>query len=455
MASVIVVGGGISGLAAATFLVSAGHDVVVLEASPEPGGKVRSTREDGRVLDHAANGWLDSEPAMGRLLKLAGLDGQVLRASDAARERWIYADGRLHEAPLGPRKLAMSRLIPLRAKLRMLLELLMPRGAEARDPSRADDETVGAWVERRLGRWFVARMVGPMVAGIYAADPYKTSLRAAFPRMHELERDFRSLFVAMVRLGRGGQPSGHLTTLPGGAGTLCETLAARLGERVTTGAVVTRVVRQGERWSVHTARGEWDADAVVLAAPGPAQADLLGPLDPVAADALRAIRYNPIAVVTTAWPVDAWVRAARGFGVLVARGEDLGGVLGALFTSNSFPDQAPGGEVLVRTMLGGGLYPEVVALPDEALISRARAAQIAFCGPERAEPRFVRVIRHPNGIPAYEPGHLGRVSTALDAEARCPGLFLVGNHLRGIGVKDCARQAEDATQRVGAFLGSR
>jgi len=452
MSRVIVVGAGISGLAASTFLDDPDLDLTVLEAAPRAGGNVRSVREYGRVLDVAANGWLDNEPAMGRLLERTGLAGEVVRASDKFKERWIFADGRMHAAPLGPLAMVTTRLIPWRAKLRMLLEPFIPRGLEARDPGEVDHESVGAWVERRLGPWFVDRMVGPMVAGIYAADPFDVSLRAAFPRMHELERDYRSLFLAMFRLRRGGQPSGHLTTLPGGAGALTEALAARLGSRLQTGVEVTGLERRGDGWRVLTAGGALEADAVVLASPAYASAKLVGELDPDAAVALADIPYSPVSVVVSAWPEGAWERDPQGFGVLVARGEELGGVLGSVFTSCIFPDQAPADEILLRTLVGGGVHPEAAALPDDELIARARHAHEAFFGKEKSEPREVRIFRHRRGIPAYTPGHLGRVAVIRGAESRRSGLFFTGNHLRGIGVKDCARQGEELALRVREHL---
>jgi oxygen-dependent protoporphyrinogen oxidase len=315
-----------------------------------------------------------------------------------------------------------------------------------------DRESVGAFAARRLGPAFVERMVGPMVAGIYAADPYELSLRAAFPRMYELEREHRSLFLAMLRLRRGGAPSGHLHTLPGGAGALTDSLVARLGSRVRCETTVDKLERTGDSWRVGTGEGTLDADAVLLACPGYVQAELLATLDEAAADALREVAYSPVAVVVTAWSPGAWDREPDGFGVLAARDADLAGVLGCVFTSCVFPDQAPEGEVLLRTIVGGGIAPEAAKLPDGEMVVRVRTALEAFFGAERAEPRRVWIFRHPRGIPAYRPGHLQRVAAVLGAEQRLPGLFCTGNHLQGIGVKDCARQGEAVAERVRAYL---
>ncbi|MCB9766337.1 MAG: protoporphyrinogen oxidase [Alphaproteobacteria bacterium] len=446
MAQVILIGAGISGLATATFLHDAGVDVQVLEAAAHPGGNVRSDRVDGRVLDQAANGWLDSEPAMSRLLDIAGLSAQVVPASDRYKTRWIYADGAMHPAPLSPPALLRSPLLSLSAKLRLLAEPFIrpgPAGVE---------ESVGEFVRRRLGPGALDRLVAPMVAGIYAGDPDAISLKAAFPRMVELEQAHGSLVRAMVRLRGGGAPTGHLVSLKGGAGALTEGLAARLGERVRCDTPVQGLERAGGRWVVHTPDDALTADAVVLACPGYAASALVARLDPPASAALAAIPYAPVAVVVSAWPERTWARPPEGFGVLLARGEDLGGVLGCVFSSCVFPEQSRPGEVLLRTIIGGAIHPDAARLPDQQLIARARAANTAFFGPERAGPALVRVYRHPRGIPQYTLGHPGRVREVRAAEARHGGLCFVGNHLRGVGVKDCAKAAEEAAHRVRAHL---
>jgi len=459
MIDVCVIGAGVSGLAAATFLDDAGHTVQVWEASDAPGGNVRSDLHDGRVIDRAANGWLDNEPAMQELLDHLGLTPRLVPANDRFGTRWILADGRMQPAPLGPGKLLRTQLISTSAKLRMALEPLMPRGASAEADDPEADESVGDFVRRRLGTEFVDRMVGPMVAGIYAADPDDLSLRGALNRMFELEREHRSLFLAMARIGRGGAPPGHLHTLPGGAGELTTTMAHRLGDRLTCSRRVVSLERKADHWEV-TATDQQDAPHtltarhVVLACPAPAQARIIDKLDPAARDALAGIPYGPVAVVSTAWAPDSWSIEPDGFGVLLARGEaqSIGahGVLGMLFTSSIFPRQARDGEVLLRTILGGAIAPEVMDRSDQELIALSRRAATVCLGPERKAPHFVRVYRHPAGIPRYRVGHPARVAQVRAAEKRHPGLFFVGNHLDGVGVKDCARAGKAVVDRIAA-----
>lgn len=449
---VVVIGAGISGLAAATFL-RGNVPLVVLEKSDQAGGNVQSDLVEGRVIDRAANGWLNNEPAMGRLLELAGLTDQVVPAGPKAKVRWIFADGQMHAAPLSPPAVFQTRLVSWATKLRLFLEPFMGRGP-------ADgDESVGDFVRRRLGQGFLDRMVGPMVAGIYAADPDKLSLRGAFDRMHQLEKEHGSLILAALRLRRGGAPSGHLETLHGGAGALTQALASQLGGALHTGVTVESVEQRRGRWRVHTDQGALDAKAVVMACPAPVQARLLRGVDPEAAQALEQIPYAPVAVVAAAWGPDAFPTPPDGFGVLHARGsvgavEGAHGVLGTLFTNCVFPEQGLEGEHLTRTILGGAIAPEVVQLDDQELLRRVTRALSAMLGAPREAPRMVRIYRHEAGIPQYAVGHLGRVAVAKAAQNRHAGLYLVGNHLQGIGVKDCAREGERAAKALLAWVGA-
>ena len=151
--------------------------------------------------------------------------------------------------------------------------------------------------------------------------------------------------------------------------------------------------------------------------------------------------------MATAWSQQAWERRPQGFGVLVARGEPVG-VLGCLFTSCIFPGQAPPDEDLLRTLVGGAVDPAAAVEEDQALLARCDQAHRAFFGARREPPRMVRVFRHARGIPLYGPGHLDRVAALRRVEVRHPGLVFTGNHLAGIGVKDCARAGKEAAAKV-------
>jgi len=440
MAEVIVVGAGISGLAAASFLRQH-HNVTLLESSASPGGKLGTDQIDGRLVNRAANGWLSGEPAMDDLIQLLGLEDEILPVSDQASQRWIYADGRLHQVPMHPLAILKSPLLSPLARLRLLIEPFIGR-------SRDREETLAGFIARRLGKEAVTRLIAPMVAGIHAADPAKLSLRATFPKLHDMENKHRSLILALLKRPQATGPRPQLTSLNHGIGQLIDTMTQHLSGHIHCSTTVNAIEQRQTHWVVHTDGGAQQADAVLLTCPAYAQATIVRSLNPELAETLDAIPYAPVVVVASAWPRGAWNHQPRGFGALVAGGEDLGGVLGTLYTSCTFPNHSRDDEVLLRTFIGGSIHPEVTKLDDATLLQRTRMALGHFFDGERAEPTLYRVYRHPRGIPQYTVGHLGRTNTIASASARYPGLFFIGNHLNGVGVKDCVRNASSTSQTI-------
>lgn len=437
MARIVVVGSGISGLATAEWL-RGDHEVVVLEAAERAGGNVATERGDGFTLERSANGFLDNEPAMARLIERVGLEDRVLPATDGPR--YLFHGDQLVAVPGGPGALLRTPLLPWWAKLRLALEPFQGPGQ--------DEESIATFAARRLGALAGERLVGTMVQGIWAGKAEELSLPACFPKMRGMEREHGSLIRAMRARKTGtavaAGPPGHLTSFGDGLGTLTGALAERVG--VQTGVPATGL-QPG--WRVQTPQGPVQADAVVLATPAHVSAKLLGELDADAADALAAIPYVPVAVVCQAVPRAGW-SPPDGFGVLVPRAQDLD-VLGTLFTSNLFPAHAPDDQFLLRSMVGGSIKPQLVGLDDDALVARVRAASERLLGPLPQVSRSA-VFRHPQGIPQYTLGHRGRVARVRAGEARLPGLFLTGNHLEGVAVKDCVRDGERTASRVAAFL---
>jgi oxygen-dependent protoporphyrinogen oxidase len=443
MRDCVIVGGGISGLATAAFLTEAGRDVTVLEAADSAGGLVRSEVVDGRVHDLAPNGWLDNEPAMQRLLEWAELGDRVQPASDRFGRRWIYARGRMHLVPMSPPALLGTGLLSWNGKVRLMLEPLIPR-------SRPDvEETLAAFVSRRLGSELNPNLVAPMVAGIFGSSPEQLSVRAAFPRLHALEQEHGSLLLGALR-NRAQRP--HLQTTEGGVGTLIAALVDKLDGRVQTGVRATAVEHRRDGWHVHTEEGSMTAATVVLTCPAGGQAKLVRGMDSDVCAALDEVPYASMVVALSSWAQGSWDHSPDGFGVLVAAGEDMGGVLGTLFTSNLFPGRAPEGEMLLRTFLGGAIHPSVIDMDDQQVSAWNRASFGRFFGTERAPPLAFRVVRHRSAIPVYTPGHTARVRLLRAAEAKHRGLLFCGNHLDGVGIKDCARSAEATAARVDLCL---
>ncbi len=460
MERLVVVGGGISGLAVAHHALDAARRlglplaVTVLEAAGRPGGRMWTDREDGFVVEHGPNGFLDSKPDALELAGRLNASDRLLRASPLARKRFICRRGRLRRLPESPPTFLASRLLSLRGKVRVLCEPFAP-------PPPDGDETLAAFARRRLGPEALHFLIDPMVSGVFAGDPERLSLRAAFPRIAELEREHGGLFKALWRLRRTARrtpgsgpagPGGTLTSFRGGVRTLVETLAAALGDAVVLGAPVRRVERtaSGYRVLAGTPERAVPASAVVLACPAYEAARMCEDLAPSLAEDLAAIPYAPVTVVATAYARADVPHPLDGFGFLVP-GREGRPVLGTLWDSSVFGDRAPEGRVLLRTMVGGARRPDLAALPDRDLLEAVRAQLRDFLG-VRADPVRVWVYRHDRGIPQYEVGHGERLARIADALRDLPGLFLCHNAYRGIALNDCAREARATAEAAVRFL---
>lgn len=449
---VVVVGGGIAGLAIAWELLTrpgllpAGAGVTVLEAAPRAGGNIRSERRDGYLCEWGPTGFLDNAPDTVDACQRLGLGPRLTRANENAERRFVVRGGKLRELPSGLFSFLASDVLSLRGRVRVLGEPLV------RQRRSETDESVFEFARRRIGREAATVLVDAFVTGIWAGNADDLSLRSALPKLHALERDHGGLVRGMIaRRGAGGGavgPAGRLTSFPGGLEELIGALAAALGPRLRLGARVTRIERLpggGFRLAVEGAPAR-EASTVVLACPSWFAAPLLDGLDGPLAAAVLGIPAVGVAVLHLGFSREE-ASGLAGFGFLVPRGESAS-VLGVLVPSNIFPGRAPEGHVLATVMLGGARDPSAVEASDQALIDRAASALAAFAG-IRAAPRFALAIRHPRAIPQYVLGHADRM-TAIDTSLReFPGLFLAGNSYRGIAINACLTDARSVATDVG------
>jgi oxygen-dependent protoporphyrinogen oxidase len=470
MTRVVIAGAGIAGLSIAHALAREVPDaeVVVLEARDRVGGNIRSERVEGYLCEWAADGFLDNAPATLALAAELGLNPRVLPSSDRARRRFIYRSGRLHEVPLSPAGFLKSRLLSVRGKVRVASEPFVR-------PRPAHDETIHEFAERHIGREAAEIMVGSMVSGIFAGDAHVLSLRACFPKMWEMENEYRSLFRALVARRRErrsdagiGSPAGRLTSFVDGMEELVLRLEASLGSAIRTSSPIAALRARGVRtgpgprpvgaraFSVIADGRPIEADVVVLAGPASESADLVRPFDTALAQALAGIPTAPLAVVCLGYD-EAALTADRGpldgFGFLVPRGEGPR-ILGALWETSIYEGRAPAGKALLRVMIGGATDPDVVDVPEADLIRIVRD-DLERTMDLRIAPEFVRVIRHRRGIPQYTAGHvarLNRIDTLLKAH---PGLLLAGNSYRGVSINACIAEAPSVAARIADHLRTR
>ncbi len=465
--AVIVAGGGITGLAAAWELSRAGVSVELYEASDRLGGKLRTERVDGFLLEEGPDSFISYRPAATVLARELGL-GDELIGTNEPRTVHIRTGGRFVPLPQGiglvlPTRMApfvTTRLFSPLEKLGMIRDLLMPRSPAEEDVS------IGWFLRRRLGSALVARLGDPLIGGIYGAPVDELSLDAVVPQLRAAEAEHRSLLLAGLAQGRvRARAAGSGTPAPAGSpflslwsgmGSLADALGTRLAEdsnvRIRLGVSVVEVRRGVAGLEVRTADGATTrADGVVLAGPAGASAAALADLAPAAASALGGVPHGSTAVVNLAYRADQ-VTSRPGHGFLVARDEAVS--FGACtWSSVKWAGRAPDGFVLARVFLGER-SPALLRRSDDEIIAVVQADLARIAG-VRGRPVMTRVARWLDAMPRYTVGHLGRVALLDEAMRGLPDVAVVGSAIGGVGVPDCVAQGRAAARRLAALLNGR
>lgn len=464
---VVVVGGGISGLAAAHRLVELsrerdlGLEVILLEAGERLGGCIATERVGDFLVEAGPDSFITEKPWALRLCKRLGLASRLISTSPAQQNVYVVHNGSLEPLPEGFYLLAPTRLWPLirtplfswRGKLRMALELVLPHGKPD------GDESLASFVRRRFGPELLERVAQPLIGGIYAADPEKLSLKATMPRLLEMERTRRSVTWAMwleqkrrsqnSKAGSGARWSLFLT-LAGGMQELVEAIIRELPQdawRLGAKAKGLEWSATTKRWRVVTEdRGKLEADGVILAIPAYAAGALAGSLTPELARELKAVPYVSTATVSLAFRRADVPKPLNGFGFVVPAIESRG-IIASTFSSVKYSGRAPEGYVLLRAFVGGALQPWFFD-QDDAMMEQSVREELASLLGIAAAPLFCRIYRHPYSMPQYHVGHLEWLARVEDHLKRLTGLALAGNAYRGVGIADCVRSGEEAVERL-------
>jgi oxygen-dependent protoporphyrinogen oxidase len=458
MRRIAIIGGGISGLSAAFDLEqrrrTAGDvEYILYESSPRLGGVLRTEHIQGCVVEAGPDSFVTEKPWAANLAGEIGLGDQLLGSNDADRKTYILTRGRLIELPDGlmfmvPTKIVPTGLSPLfswKTKFRMAQELFHPPRVVNHDESVAD------FVERHYGREIVDRLADPLLSGVYGGDSANLSVRAVLPRFAEMERTHGSLGRAMLaarkKMSAGPRKAAPplFTSLKNGMQHLTETLVSKLNPAsLATNVAVKTAVPDSGGWRVTAAERSERFEAVIVALPGLAAAEVLMDASSALSLELAGIQYSSSITVGIAYGKDDRQSLPPGFGFLVPRSEGQK-LLAATFVHNKFPHRAPEDIALLRCFFAGSVAEEVWALSDEQLIGIVRNELQQIVG-LRAEPLFARVYRWKSAMAQYGVGHLERLERIEAIRKRIPGLALAGNGYRGIGVPDCVRSGRDAVK---------
>jgi len=489
----LIIGGGISGLACAYYLRELGVRVLVLERSERPGGLISSSVQgDDFVLEEGPQSFLSTD-ALLEMIGDLGLQAEVLRA-DARAPRFVLLNGHLQRVPLGPPELLTTSLLSLRTKLALL------RDAVGRSAPPEFDESVAGFVRRKFTQELLDRLVGPLVSGIFAGDPERLSVRAAFPTVYQAEKMFGSIIRGTGRVGHVGysgepregigkhpvpkpivgpqarrdpknapkQKREHtLISFRKGNESLVQALVRSLGDSLICGITAKSVSYDfpnrdseagdspsgnspADRSSAHTRRfivhateagrpRSFDVPSLIVATPADVASCLLAPLSDNFITPLADIEYVPVAVVSSIYRVDQIAKSLKGFGFLVPRSEGLH-LLGTIWNTSLFAGRAPKGYAVLTSFAGGATDPGVVALPAQdiaALITKELEVVLSITG--KTQHSGVKI--YPHALPQYNLGHIQRIDSLRALCANVPGLFLAGNYLEGPSIGACVDQA--------------
>jgi len=457
---IVIVGGGITGLAAAHAAVARARAqgrpvaLAVLERSPRFGGNLITERIDGFLVDGGPDSWVASKPDATALARDLGLASAIVGTNEATRRYYIAWGDSLHPVPEGlvlgvPTRilpLARSSLFSWRGKARMALEPLVP----VRTLDGDDDESIGDFAARRLGTEAADRLVAPLLGGITSGDAGNVSVRATFPQLVAMEREHGSLIrgmLAQARRRKKTEGGSAFLSLQGGVGTLVDALVDRLrseGVALRAGVAARSIARKGTGWTIDLESGESiEADEVLLAVPAHVTARLVVALDAVLGRDLGAIPYGSSATVFLAYRRADVAHPLDGVGFVVPRAMGRS-IRAGTWVSSKWHGRAPDGHTLLRAFFGGAGGEADLALDDAALVALARSELGALMGLD-AQPLWSKVFRFEGSRAQMRVGHLAKVRAIRERLASVvPGLRIAFGGFDGDSIPDSIRQGQEA-----------
>jgi oxygen-dependent protoporphyrinogen oxidase len=449
--NVVVVGGGISGLASAYYLLQSGFRPVLIERSGRFGGLIKTDHIEGCELEAGPDSFIASKPAVAELAKQLGIETEIIGSNDASRRIFIVQAGKLQPMPPGmvfmvPGDLDAalhSDFFSDAAKARFRDELHFP------PLDRKTDVSVREFVSDHFGEETLESLTEPLLSGVYGGDAGSLSAVSVLPRFLDYEREFGSLIrgVQQERAARKETSGSLFLSFRGGMQTLTDALVGAMEPSVRTGhAEVLSIERAGSRWRLRSSEGQLEAENIVLACPAHVSARLLGQSCPDLAAELAAVPYSSAVLVTLVYRREELGKPLNGFGFLVPRRERRT-IAAATWVSTKFPSRTPDNLAALRAFLVGEEALAFMRASDPDLISSVRQDYSRLMGIDAA-PLFSTIYRWPDSMPQYTVGHEARQSAIRALLAGAPGLHLAGNAYGGVGIPDCVRLASKIPERI-------
>ena len=471
MPKIVIVGGGIAGLAAAVHLKAGAKahgkqvDVLLLEKNSRVGGKFLTERHENFLIEAGPDSFLPEKIWTVNLAKHLGLEPEMLPSNDRFKGTFIYSRRKLHSLPEGVMlmvptmfmPMAKSNLISWPGKMRMGLEMFIPKRKVM------EDESLASFVTRRLGRECLEKIAEPLVAGIHTSNPDNMSVLATFPRFVQMEQKSGSLIRGMLASLKsrphatlsgpppkpGAPKMTYFMSFKNGMQELSQACADYVGnESIRLGAGVVAVEPKGKGYTVVLSSGEkLDADYVMLGTASYDSAEMVKGFDPTLADQMNGIEWSSSSTVSIAFRKDDVKVPLRGFGFIVPRVEGKR-INAATYSSIKWSFRAPDDHVLIRAFVGGGHHEELVNDLDDAGMTKMVLEEIDSILGLKANAKFSKVYRWQKGMPKYTVGHLDRIGLLDRTMATHPGLHLIGCSYKGIGIGDCVHEAQIAAEKI-------
>ncbi len=448
-AQVVVIGGGISGLACALRLQQLGARVTLLEANKRSGGLIGSVEREGFLFESGPQSFQGTEALLG-LIRDLGIESDLCKA-DRRAPRFVLRQGRLRKIPMAPQGFLTSSLLGIGSRWRIVSEGL------SRTTPPSEDESIAQFVRRKFGHEILEYLVSPFVSGVYAGDPEKLSLRAAFPTLEEWERQYGSVLRGAMKSrpakgARQGPPP--MCSFLRGMRVLTDAMFAKLDENAKSGARVDTVTKADQGFQIQVTQDgrseQMNARAVVLATPTYVASHIAAPLSAKAAQTLSGIAYAPVVVVAAGYHCNQSAAALDGFGVLIPRSEKYR-TLGIVWNSSLFPNRAPQGQMTITSILGGATDSAIIEKSDDEIIATTMHEHSRILKIE-GSPIISAIWKHPRALPQYNLGHAHAVREIREVERALPGLYFAGNYLEGPSIGKCVEQGFQTAEAVRADL---
>ena len=447
MKKAAIVGGGISGLATAWFLLKKDPalDITLFESSDRLGGKIRSSREKGFLYEHGPNGFMDSRQEMVDFCIELGFKDEMVKSNDNAANRFIIKKGKLRALPKKPPQIFTSGFLPLSAKLRLMLEPFKGKADK-------EDESLYDFCKRRFGTHVAEYLVDPFTSGVFGADCRQLSTRSAFKPLWDMEQNEGSIFKGMKKKMKAskGKKQGKLSSFKEGMEELTIRLQEKLSGKIKIqlNSPINSLDKKNKGYSVTFDEESKDFDIVILACPAGPCGKILSRLNRELGDEISSIPYSAITVVPQGFNKEK-PAVANAFGYLVPSAEK-NKILGNLFDASVFPYRAAENSFSIRTMLGGGKNPEIINFTDEEVYNLILQENRQTLGIDY-EADFKTIIRWKEAIPVYGMGHW-KLIEKLEKFTENTGLFVTGNAFYGVSMNDCVSSAVKTADEIEDYL---